>query len=54
MDQRGFVVTRNNGGGFRIIALPGLGWETAPGDPNAAASGGDDPAPPQAGLFDVA
>ncbi|HYI69162.1 MAG TPA: ATP-binding protein [Skermanella sp.] len=51
MDQRGFVVTRNDRGGNRIIALPGLGWETAPGDPNAvdespAAQGGD--------LFDVA
>jgi hypothetical protein len=51
MDQRGFVVTRNDRGGNRIIALPGLGWETAPGDPNAA----DDPAAPQGGdLFDVA
>ena len=36
MDQRGFVVTRNDRRGNRIIALPGLGWETAPGDPNAA------------------
>jgi hypothetical protein len=51
MDQRGFVVTRNDRGGNRIIALPGLGWETAPGDPNAA----DDPAAPHGGdLFDVA
>ena len=36
MDQRGFVVTRNDRRGNRIIALPGLGWKTAPGDPNAA------------------
>ncbi|QQP87264.1 ATP-binding protein [Skermanella sp. TT6] len=50
MDQRGFVVSRNDGAGNRIIALPGLGWETAPGDPNAS----DDAAAPQGGLFDVA
>jgi hypothetical protein len=35
MEQRGFVVCRNDRRGHRIIALPDLGWETGPGDPNA-------------------
>ncbi|HZH52475.1 MAG TPA: ATP-binding protein [Microvirga sp.] len=35
MESRGIVVTRNDPRGLRIIALPDLGWETAPGDPNA-------------------
>jgi len=34
MESRGIVVTRNDPRGLRIIALPDLGWETGPGDPN--------------------
>jgi uncharacterized protein len=36
MEQRGFVVSRVERDGNRVIALPGLDWETAPGDPLAA------------------
>ena len=36
MEQRGVIVCRAAGrGGHRIVALPDLGCETAPGDPNA-------------------
>src|SRR6478735_1353798 len=35
METRKIVVTRNDPRGLRIIALPDLGWETGPGDPNA-------------------
>ena len=35
METRNIVVTRADPRGLRIIALPDLGWETAPGDPNA-------------------
>jgi hypothetical protein len=35
MEQRGVIVSRSDRMGGRIIALPGLGWETAPGDPAA-------------------
>ncbi|WP_201834561.1 helicase HerA domain-containing protein [Microvirga zambiensis] len=35
MESRNIVVTRNDPRGLRIIALPDLGWETGPGDPNA-------------------
>jgi hypothetical protein len=36
MEQRNFIVCRTAGrGGHRIVALPDLGLETAPGDPNA-------------------
>jgi hypothetical protein len=35
LESRNLVVTRNDPRGLRIIALPDLGWETAPGDPNA-------------------
>lgn len=35
LESRNWVVTRNDPRGLRIIALPDLGWETAPGDPNA-------------------
>jgi hypothetical protein len=36
MEQRSFIVCRTAGrGGHRIVALPDLGLETAPGDPNA-------------------
>jgi hypothetical protein len=34
MESRNVVVSRADGRGLRIIALPDLGWETAPGDPN--------------------
>jgi len=33
MEQRGLIATARVAGGYRVIALPGLGWETAPGDP---------------------
>lgn len=36
MEEQGAIVCRTDGGGRRILALVGLGWETAPGDPNAA------------------
>ena len=36
METRNIVVTRNDPRGLRIIALPDLGWETAPGDPKAS------------------
>ncbi|NYZ15987.1 ATP-binding protein [Azospirillum sp. RWY-5-1] len=36
LEQRDVLVTRSDRGGRRIVTLPGLGWETAPGDPNAA------------------
>ena len=35
LESRNLVVTRNDPRGLRIIALPDLGWETGPGDPNA-------------------
>jgi hypothetical protein len=35
LEGRNLVVTRNDPRGLRILALPDLGWETAPGDPNA-------------------
>ncbi|HLM41216.1 MAG TPA: ATP-binding protein, partial [Microvirga sp.] len=35
LETRSIVVTRADPRGLRIIALPDLGWETAPGDPNA-------------------
>jgi hypothetical protein len=37
MEQRGHIVCRTDFRAARIIALPDLGWETAPGDPNAPA-----------------
>lgn len=37
MEERGLVVTRDDVYGNRVISLPTLGWETAPGDPNADA-----------------
>ena len=55
LETRNLVVTRADPRGLRILALPDLGWETAPGDPNAleeppAPRGGD----PRAGdLFAV-
>ncbi|HLN25508.1 MAG TPA: ATP-binding protein [Patescibacteria group bacterium] len=35
MEQSGLVITQENMDGSRVIALPHLGWETAPGDPHA-------------------
>jgi hypothetical protein len=43
MESRNVVVTRADPRGLRIIALPDLGWETGPGDPNAF----EEPAPPE-------
>ncbi|OYX88679.1 MAG: ATP-binding protein [Xanthobacter sp. 35-67-6] len=38
MEERQVVVCRLDGHGRRIVAIPGLAWETEPGDPNAAAT----------------
>jgi len=35
MEEQGAIVCRPDAAGRRIAALVGLGWETAPGDPNA-------------------
>lgn len=37
IEERGAIVCRQERGGRRIVAVTGLGWETAPGDPNAEA-----------------
>ncbi|MFG1477697.1 ATP-binding protein [Xanthobacter sp. V4C-4] len=37
MEERQVIVCRLDGKGRRIVAIPGLAWETEPGDPNAAA-----------------
>ncbi|WP_262297203.1 helicase HerA domain-containing protein [Microvirga sesbaniae] len=50
MESRNIVVTRNDPRGLRIIALPDLGWETGPGDPNAFE---EPPAPETRDLFAV-
>jgi hypothetical protein len=42
LESRNLVVCRNDPRGLRIIALPDLGWETGPGDPNAF----EEPPPP--------
>lgn len=42
MEQRGALVIRKGPRGHRIIALPDLGWETAPGDPAAPEAAGRD------------
>jgi len=39
LEQRGWVVCRTDFRGARIVALPEFGWETAAGDPRAAAPG---------------
>jgi hypothetical protein len=36
IEEQGLIVTRPGAGGRRIVALVGLAWETAPGDPAAA------------------
>ncbi len=41
LDKNDLVVTRNDSSGRRIAILPDLGWETAPGDPNAPAEDPD-------------
>ncbi|WP_330083269.1 ATP-binding protein [Methylocystis iwaonis] len=38
MEEREAIVCRLDGLGRRIVAIPGVAWETDPGDPNAAAS----------------
>ncbi|MFG1378394.1 ATP-binding protein [Xanthobacter autotrophicus] len=38
MEERQVIVCRLDSQGRRIVAIPGLAWETEPGDPNAAAS----------------
>ncbi|MFN3686973.1 helicase HerA domain-containing protein [Salinarimonas sp.] len=48
METRGFVVTRADLRGQRIVALPDLGVETAPGDPAAA---DEPPDAPERDLF---
>ncbi|GGC86793.1 ATP-binding protein [Chelatococcus reniformis] len=37
MEERQVIVCRQDGRGRRIVAIPGLAWETEPGDPNAPA-----------------
>jgi hypothetical protein len=50
LEGRGLVVTQTDPRGLRILALPDLGWQTGPGDPNAY----EEPAPqPAADLFAV-
>ncbi|ACJ01188.1 ATP-binding protein [Rhodospirillum centenum] len=41
MEQRGVIVLRTALAGERIVALPGLGWQTRPGDPAAPDPAGD-------------
>jgi hypothetical protein len=51
MEQRGFIVCRDDlAGNGRIVALPGLGWESAPGDPQASP---EPPRPPADGGGDL-
>ncbi|WP_454916106.1 ATP-binding protein [Xanthobacter sediminis] len=38
MEEHQVIVCRHDSRGRRIVAIPGLAWETGPGDPNAAAS----------------
>ena len=35
LEERGAIVLRAERAGRRAVALVGLGWETAPGDPDA-------------------
>jgi hypothetical protein len=48
LESRNLVVTRLDPRSLRIVSLPDLGWETAPGDPNAAE---EPPAPEVRDLF---
>ncbi|MFG1296705.1 ATP-binding protein [Xanthobacter variabilis] len=38
MEEHQVIVCRQDSRGRRIVAIPGLAWETEPGDPNAATS----------------
>jgi hypothetical protein len=49
LESRNLVVSRNDPRGLRIIALPDLGWETGPGDPNAI----EEPTPQGGDLFAI-
>jgi hypothetical protein len=42
MEQRGYVVCHDAAGGGRVIELPGLGWRTLPGAPDAPEDGWSD------------
>ncbi|GGF07501.1 ATP-binding protein [Aliidongia dinghuensis] len=41
MEEQGSIVCRPDLAGHRIVTLPELGWETAPGDPNAPDTAGE-------------
>ncbi|WP_092497271.1 ATP-binding protein [Faunimonas pinastri] len=41
LESRGFVVVQADMRNRRIVSLPHLGWETAPGDPNVGAAPSD-------------
>jgi uncharacterized protein len=41
MEQQGLIASFEEMDGSRVIALPGLEWQTAPGDPNAIDMGGN-------------
>ena len=45
MEERQVIVCRLDGRGRRIVAIPGLAWETEPGDPNASGTGSAAPQP---------
>ncbi|RYC32700.1 ATP-binding protein [Lichenibacterium minor] len=52
LDKGDLVVTRSDMSGNRVAAVPELGWETAPGDPNAPARIPDEaPRPETLDLF---
>ena len=52
LDKGDLVVTRSDMSGNRVAAVPELGWETAPGDPNAPARIPDEaPRPETPDLF---
>jgi hypothetical protein len=38
LEDRGSIAIRPHPGGGRTVTIPGPGWETAPGDPDAAAA----------------
>jgi hypothetical protein len=37
MEERQAIVCRSDPRGWRIVAIPGVAWETAPGDPDGSA-----------------
>ncbi|NMJ40672.1 ATP-binding protein [Roseomonas sp. JC162] len=39
LEEQSCIVCRADRGGRRVVAIVGLGWETAPGDPNAPSDG---------------